>query len=222
MRASPVNPSALPAPPLYTRDYWIACLVHFSGALSLAMFVLIPLLIREVGGSEFTIGLALGVGIATSVAFRPLVGSLLDRIGRRRVLLWCGFLNAVSWLPFLAVTSVGPLLYAAIAFHSVIWGALFAAYFTYAADLVPAERRAEGIAVFGVAGMAANGISPMLGESLIETQGYPAFILTSCGLAALSLLVTTLVPVAAYSAPRKILMPVPWSMPGICSVCTGL
>ncbi|MBM4268601.1 MAG: MFS transporter, partial [Deltaproteobacteria bacterium] len=111
--ASPGAAERAPAAPaLYTRDYWTACVVHFTGALSLEMFVLVPLLIREVGGTELTIGLALGFGVAASVAFRPVVGTLLDRIGRRRVLLWCGFVNAVSWLPFLAVTSVGPLLYA--------------------------------------------------------------------------------------------------------------
>ena len=196
--ASPGAAERAPAAPaLYTRDYWTACVVHFTGALSLEMFVLVPLLIREVGGTELTIGLALGFGVAASVAFRPVVGTLLDRIGRRRVLLWCGFVNAVSWLPFLAVTSVGPLLYAAVAFHSIVWGALFAAYFTYAADLVPAERRAEGLAVFGVAGVAAHGISPLLGEEVIEIYGYDAFFLLAAGFATVSTLVTLLVRVRA-------------------------
>jgi len=181
-------------PPLYTRAFWTACAVHLAGAMSLAMFVLVPLLIRALGGTEVTMGLVLGVGTAASVLTRPLVGMLLDSHGRRPVLLACGVLNTLSWVPFLWVTTVGPWLYVWCTVHAIVWGALFASYFTYAADLVPASRRAEGIAVFGVAGMTANGLAPMLGEAIIARSGYPAFLLTASGFAALSLALTFLIP----------------------------
>jgi MFS family permease len=177
-------------PPLYTRPFWLAFCIHLTGSISLAMVMLLPLLVRHVGGSELTIGLVLGGGAAASVAARPVVGRLLDRIGRRRVLLACGALNAVSWLPFILVDRVGPLLFAAAIFHAVVWGALFAAYFTYAADLIPASRRAEGIAVFGVAGMAGNGIGPVLGEIVIDEAGYAAYCLVAAAFALVSLVLT--------------------------------
>lgn len=181
-------------PPLYTRAFWTACVVHFTGSMSLAMFVLVPLLIRELGGSDLTIGLVLGVGTAASVATRPFVGILLDSLGRRPVLLAAGAMNALSWLPFLALRTAGPWVYLWVTLHAVVWGALFASYFTYAADLTPPERRAEGIAVFGVFGLAPNGIAPMLGESIIAGWGYPAFLLTASGFALVSLALTMLVP----------------------------
>lgn len=190
--APPVDAAALP--PLYTRDFWIACAVHFTGAMSLAMFVLVPLFVREVGGGEATIGLVLGVGTAASVALRPLVGLSLDRLGRRPVLLACGVLNTLSYLPFLAVDTVDVWLYVWCTLHAVVWGALFAAYFTYAADLTPASRRAEGIAVFGVAGMSANGIGPVLGETIIADAGFETFFLVASAFALLSLALTPLVP----------------------------
>lgn len=181
-------------PPLYTPAFWTACAVHFTGAMSLAMFVLVPLLIRELGGSDLTIGLVLGVGTAASVVTRPGVGLLLDSLGRRRVLLAAGMMNALSWLPFLWLRTAGPWVYLWVTLHAVVWGALFASYFTYAADLTPPERRAEGIAVFGVFGLAPNGIAPMLGEAIIARGGYPAFLLTASGFAVLSVALTTLVP----------------------------
>ncbi len=185
-------PDALP--PLYTRAFWTACAVHLAGAMSLAMFVLVPLLIRALGGTEMTMGLVLGVGTAASVLTRPLVGMLLDSLGRRPVLLGCGVLNTLSWVPFLWLTAVSPWLYVWCTLHAVVWGALFASYFTYAADLIPPARRAEGIAVFGVFGMAPNGLAPMLGESIIARAGFPAFLLTAAGFAAVSLLLTLLIP----------------------------
>src|SRR5213078_3617760 len=128
-------PRVNPTPRLYTRAFWIACAVHFTGGMSMGMFLLFPLFVRALGGDELTIGLVLGSGLAVSVGLRPTVGALLDRLGRRRVLLAAG---------------TGPWLYLLATLHLVVGGALFASYFTYAADLVPAGRRVEGIAIFGV------------------------------------------------------------------------
>src|SRR4029079_17550500 len=83
---------------------------------------------------------------------------LLDRLGRRRVLVWASLLNALSFLPFLLVDRTGALLWTFTIVHMVLGGALFASYFTYAADVIPSGRRVEGLAIFGVAGMAPNGV----------------------------------------------------------------
>jgi MFS family permease len=194
------------APALYTREFLRACGLHFAGAMSLALFLLFPLYVKALGGSEVTIGLLLGVGTAASVLVRPGVGLLLDRVGRRRVLVWGGVANVLSWIPFFFLTAVGPGLYGWAALHEVVWGALFAAYFTYAADLAPAERRAEGIAIFGVAGMSANGLAPILGERVIDAAGFPAYLalamLFGVVAVALSLRVPGTVPVhGAGTAP---------------------
>ncbi len=159
----------------------------------MGIFLLLPLFIRALGGDELTIGLVLGVGLAVSVALRPAVGALLDRVGRRRVLLWSGAANVASFPPFLLLDRTGPWLYVLATLHLVVGGALFASYFTYAADLVPAGRRVEGIAIFGVAGMAPNGLGPWLGEALIARAGYPGFFLAATGFALVSLALTTLV-----------------------------
>src|SRR5262249_50698068 len=158
------------------------------------MFLLFPLFIDSLGGDEIRIGLVLGTGIAASVALRPTVGALLDRLGRRQVLLWSGAVNATTLPLFLLVGSVGRALFLLSAVHFIVGGALFAAYFTYAADLVPPERRIEGIAIFGVAGMATNGLGPTLGEMLIARGGYPAFFLVAAGFASVSFGLTALIP----------------------------
>ena len=177
------------APALYTPEFVRACVLLFMGAMSLSLFLLFPLYVKALGGSEATIGLLLGVGTAASVAVRPVVGVVLDRIGRRPVLVWCGIANVLSWIPFVFLTGVGPALYVWTTFHDVVWGALFAAYFTYAADLAPPLRRAEAIAMFGIAGMSANGLAPILGERVIEVGGWNAYfgLAIAFGLAAVAL-----------------------------------
>src|SRR5439155_1281307 len=118
-------PRVNPTPRLYTRAFWIACAVHFTGAMSMGMFLLFPLLVRALGGDELTIGLVLGTGLAVSVALRPAVGALLDRLGRRRVLLGAGVMNVASFPPFLLLGGTGPWLYLLATFHLVVTGALF-------------------------------------------------------------------------------------------------
>src|SRR5207245_2317192 len=75
-------PRVNPTPRLYTRAFWIACAIHFTGGMSMGMFLLFPLLVRALGGDELTIGFVLGTGLAASVGLRPAVGPLRDRLGR--------------------------------------------------------------------------------------------------------------------------------------------
>ena len=186
-----MNPTRGEAP-LYTPAFWLACAIHFTGGMSLGMFLLFPLFVRALGGRELTIGLVLGTGLAVSVAVRPAIGALLDRLGRRRVLLGSGVANAASYPLFLVLADTGPALFALATLHLVIGGALFASYFTYAADLIPPARRVEGIAIFGIAGMAPNGLGPALGEVMIARAGWAGFFLTATAWAALSVALTAL------------------------------
>jgi MFS family permease len=191
--------------PLYTREFVRACLLHFTGAMSLALFLLFPLYVKSLGGSEATIGILLGVGTAASVAVRPAIGVLLDRVGRRPVLIGFGIANVLSWVPFVFLTGVGPALFVWTTLHDVVWGALFAAYFTYAADLAPPARRAEAIAMFGIAGMSANGLAPLIGERVIDAGGYEAYfalaIVFGLGAVAISLRVPRDPPRTHHDAP---------------------
>jgi MFS family permease len=181
-------------PALYTREFVRACLMHLTGGMSLSLFLLFPLYVKALGGTESTIGLLLGVGAAASVAVRPAVGVLLDRVPRRPVIVWLGVANVVSWAPFLLLTGIGPGLWVCTVFHDVVWGALFATYFTYAADLAPPLRRAEAIAMFGVAGMTANGVAPIVGERVIDAGGWPAYFALAMVLGLGSVVISLWVP----------------------------
>jgi MFS family permease len=195
--------------PLYTRAFWTAWVIHFTGAMSHAMFVLFPLYVLRIGGDELLIGLLLGVSLAVSVAVRPLVGVLLDRVGRRRVLLWASLLNALSFPPFLLAEEPGVLLWVLTVTHMILGGALFASYFTYAADVIPAGRRIEGLAIFGVAGMAPNGLAPALGEALIAREGFPALFFAATGFGLVSFVLATLVPPREAGVERPAVQPPP-------------
>jgi predicted MFS family arabinose efflux permease len=57
------------------------------------------------------------------------------------------------------VTDLGPLVYVNRILLGVGAGTLFTAYFTWASDMVPASRRTEGIALFGISGLVPLGLN---------------------------------------------------------------
>ncbi len=185
---------------LFTPRFWLACSMHFSGAMALSLYILFPLFIRQLGGSELVIGLYAGITGAAAVAARVPVGRLLDTQGRRRVLAIAGVLHVAAWLAFQAIGSLGVRSAALVVMYGLASGSLFASYFTYASDIVPLGRRAEGIALFGVWGILPNGLGPLLGEILIAHGGFRLFFAVGAVFALTSLCISQLLPETAAPA----------------------
>ncbi len=174
--------------------------MHFSGGMALSLYILFPLFIRHLGGSELSIGLYAGITGAAAVAARLPVGYLLDTRGRRRVLALAGILHVVAWLGFLTVGALGARAVLFVVVYGVASGSLFAAYFTYATDIIPVSRRSEGIAMFGIWGMLPNGLGPLLGEFVIARDGFRVYFAVAAVLACVSLWLSRLLPETAVSA----------------------
>jgi len=190
-----------PSPPLYTRNFVLAGLMHFTGGMSTAMFILYPVFLTRLGADELLIGQVMGLGAAAAVLTRPVAGHLLDLLGGRRTLLGAGLLNLVSILLLVPVSRIGPVLLLLTVVHAIAVGTLFASYFTYAAHIVPVERRIEGVAMFGVAGMLPNGLGPPLSEWLLEAYDPRAYFLCAAGFTVISLAVTLLLRDARADEP---------------------
>lgn len=179
-------------PPLYTPNFVLAAVMHFTGGMSTAMFILYPVFLQRLGADEMRIGQVMGLGAAAAVATRPFAGQLLDVLGSRRTLLGAGLLNLASIFGLLPLAAIGPPLLFLTVVHAIAVGTLFASYFTYATHIVPAERRIEGVAMFGVAGMLPNGLGPPLSEWLLHGFGSRAYFAVAAGFTTLSLLITVL------------------------------
>jgi MFS family permease len=166
--------------------------MHFTGGMSTAMFILYPVFLTKLGASELLIGQVMGLAAAAAVLTRPIAGHLLDVLGSRRTLFWAGLLNLASILLLVPVRSIGAPLLGLTVVHAVAVGTLFASYFTYAAHIVPPERRIEGVAMFGVAGMLPNGLGPRLSEWLLDGVGAAGYFSCAAAFSMISLLVTLL------------------------------
>jgi len=164
------------------------------------LFPTVPFRLRALGAPPEAVGLfltALTLGSALSAAW---TGALGDVLGRRRVLTAAG-LGLALFSALYALLEVLWLLVALGLAHGVIWSALLTGASAEAARTVPAERRAEGIAWYGMGSTLAVTVAPAAGFWMLS-RGWP-WLCT--GLALLYLAVAAL----ARTVPGT-----PWPAPG--------
>ena len=155
----------------------------------------LPLFIKQLGGNESQVGLAAGIFTISAVIFRPIVGGLLDRFGRRPFIIWGMLFFAFSMYLYDWVGGI-LILMALRVLHGVSWAFSTTAVGTAITDIIPSDRRGEGMGWYGIAMTLAMAIGPMLGIWLIQNESYHVLFLfaTSLSVAALLLLFLVKIP----------------------------
>jgi MFS family permease len=172
---------------LYTPRFFVVSASHFVLGMGFWMFTLFPLYLAEQGASKAWIGWLVAIEAIAAVAVRPWVGGILEERGRRWVFRTAGVIDLVGVVLYLLVHDISTGLVAVRIIHGIGIGALFAAYFTYAADITPVGRRTEGLAIFGVSGILPSAIAPLLGEELVARFGFQALFAAATAFTAISL-----------------------------------
>lgn len=183
----------------------LSMLVLFTGFY--LMLPTIPLFIKEMGGTESQVGLAAGLFTLTAVVFRPLVGGLLDRYGRRPFMIWGLLFFIVSMYLYDWVGSIAMLL-ALRMLHGASWALSTTAVSTAITDIIPVSRRGEGMGWFGMAMTVAMAIGPMLGVWVLGTGSFHSLFLLATALSAVAFLLAlaTRIPFEAGAGGRKIVI----------------
>jgi MFS family permease len=114
----------------------------------------------------------------------------MDERGRRGVILTGGILNVMVCALYPTVRDLGVWLYVVRAAHGVAEATLFTALMTHAADLLPAERRTEGIGIYGISGLLPMSISGVLGDVILRHGSYVDLFHVSAAFALASLLLS--------------------------------
>ncbi|TMV49673.1 MFS transporter [Paenibacillus mesophilus] len=166
-----------------------------------------PLFIKEMGGTESQVGLAAGVFTLTAVVFRPIVGGLLDRYGRRPFMIWGLLFFILSMYLYDWVGSIAILL-ALRVLHGASWALSTTAVSTTITDIIPTSRRGEGMGWFGMAMTVAMAIGPMLGVWVLARGSFHHLFLLATGLCAAAFLLTftTRISFQTKTASRKIVL----------------
>ncbi len=175
---------------LLNRSFVMVWLASLAMGLSWTLFIHFPGFLEELGATEVEIGLIFGIAALASVAVRPAVGRGMDLHGRRMIIILGSLLNAGAISLYLTVGAVDAWAYVVRIIHGLATATLFTALFTYAADFVPARRRTQGLALFGVSGMLPIALGGIIGDVILSTADFDVLFIAALGFAAVSLLLT--------------------------------
>jgi MFS family permease len=194
------NAGAAPLPPLWTKDYVMICVANFL--MCFAFYILVPTLpfyLTEMfGAGKTTIGVILSCYTVAVLCVRPFAGWIADTFRRKPLYVLAYFLFISFFVGYLAA---GTLLVFGIlrVFHGVMFGMVTTTGNTLAIDIMPSERRGEGLGYYGVMNNLAMSVGPMAGLFISSSGNYDLIFYCSLASGAAGLFFAS-----AIKAPRVV------------------
>lgn len=159
----------------------------FTSLVHFIFITLLPLYALSIGGNNVQAGLLTGLYSFSALIFRPVFGKLLDKKGRKPVVLIGLSLITLMSAAYILCDTVSILLVLRM-INGIGFSAGSTAIATVIADIVPPHRLAEGIGYFGLSNTLAQAVGPLLGLFLIQHYGYGVLLCTVLGISVLSML----------------------------------
>jgi MFS family permease len=172
---------------------WLMLITCFSGtAITIQMGVL-SLYVKSLGGSNLLAGIAVGMLGVSALIFRIPIGYLLDRFGRKKLLL-CGlvilliaFFTLSFWSTIMALIWLRFIQGIGNSIQSTATGAL-------ASDYIPKSKLTNGLAYFSIAQTIPQALGPAIGLAIINSFGYRRLFTASFGFILVALLLSWKLP----------------------------
>ncbi|OGD23072.1 MAG: hypothetical protein A2W03_00615 [Candidatus Aminicenantes bacterium RBG_16_63_16] len=154
------------------RHFLLALLGYFFLFMSVSLFFIYPLFLKQFQPSQSRIGLIMGVHSFMAIFVRPFFGRLIDVRPRKEISLFgIGLLLAVVPL-FHLVRDAGAFPVALRALTGLGWGISMTATIAICSDLAPVEKLAHSMGIVGVAGLIASAVGPIFAEEVVHRFGF--------------------------------------------------
>jgi len=150
------------------------------------------LYVEQIGGDEAVAGLIAALFSIASVMIRPFMGWLLDRNGRRIILILTliGMAIVTIVYPFINIIIVAAILRI---FHGLSWSGASTASNTVACDIIPPARFGQAMALFATGPALSMAIGPFLGLALWNGGGANIMFWFSAACTIASLVMTMII-----------------------------
>ena len=193
--------------PLWTKDFTFAFVANFFMAFS--FYLLLPTLpahlIHTMRTSSSMAGVIMSAYVVAGLCFRPFAGFLIDRLPHRPLYVATFALFTLFFLLYFGAVSVWIFLGLRI-LHGLVWGMIIPAGSTIAIDIVPPERRGEGIGYYGMSMNIAMAFGPLVGILLQDHLSFSWVLAVAAGGSFLGLFNSLLIRVPSHtpSAPKAL------------------
>lgn len=186
-------------PQLWSLNFINVCIANFLMACSFNLLMpSIPLYITEhLGVPQSQTGIVLASYAIALMFVRPFSGYLVDKYPRKWMLL-IGFISYVLvFFGYFWVTTV--ILFVLVRFmHGLTWGLSTVASSTLTIDVVPSERRAEGVGFYATSMNVAMAIGPFIAIHIYHHYSFQILLWCAIFMGVLGILATALI-----KAPKK-------------------
>lgn len=161
---------------LWTKDFVLIILINFFVFLNHLMILsTFPLFIKNVMGSSDSVsGLCVTLFCVIGVIARPFVGVMLDNGKRKSVLVVGLIIMGLMPMGYLFASTVIMSLLSVIICrmaHGIALALSNTSTSTIATDIIPKQRFAEGMGMFGMATALATAVAPAIAQTLINCGG---------------------------------------------------
>jgi predicted MFS family arabinose efflux permease len=131
---------------------------------------------------------------------RPFGGFSLDKFGRRTIFLLSLSLYTAFFCGYLIATTIATLLVLRF-MQGLTWGVATIASSTIAVDIIPAEKRGEGIGYFGMSTTLGMSIGPVVGLFIGHHFGYTAMFISGIVVSIISLVCASFIKLPRLEIP---------------------
>lgn len=151
----------------FGRAFWYAYVANSAFTVAMSLMYRYADFVLYLGGTEWNVGLIVGIGMVGSLVMRFFQGFGIDHFGPRRIWLWSTALFVVSLLAHVMVRNVdGPAIYLLRIAYTTSVAGFFGASITSVSRSLPLARMAEVIGLLGTSGFIGMALGPRLGDML--------------------------------------------------------
>ena len=167
----------MPEKPLINRDFVLITLSSFFFFFNFHSFVLLPVRIEELGGSESAIGFIMGAAAMATILTTPAVGIVIDRWGKKWFLAGGGLLMALTTIPFAYLDNLSLIFPVLRILQGASLSLCFVSAGTLVADVSAPVRRSQAIGIFGMFSILNFALAPLVGKVVLESYGFETFFM---------------------------------------------
>lgn len=179
---------------LFTEDFIKVFFTNFF--VFTAFYMLLPTLplylTEKLNFSDSKAGFIIATYTFSGILIRPIVGNLIDRFGRKKMLQPAVIFFAITFL-FYPVSSLVVILLIIRFFHGMLWGMTTTTSSTLIVDIIPKNRRGEGIGIYGLSTTIPMAIAPLAGLFAMNNFGYNTIFYTSFVIAFLAIIMVFII-----------------------------
>ena len=179
---------------IWTKDFIILALVNLTTFIGFNMTTTgMPVYVSSLGASDLITGLVTSLATGAALFIRPFTGIMLDRFGRKGILISSIAAMAATTVAYAVFPILGIIL-ALRLLHGIGWGLGSTATSTIAADIIPKNRFAEGMGYFALVSSLAIAVAPALSIVLLQNVGILPVIIVAASSTVISLILAFLQP----------------------------